>query len=215
MIDYPLQKGLIQADVPVEVGHDTGHFWFPSLHRVGQETLVCAVIRSDDVAQGKWPADLFISQDAGSSWRPDQSIDSYGHTSIRCDESNTLMMPYELWPLAPGDNKNCAAPGNMLTITSDGSLGVEVRDVQFCDFPAPLTGYHGDELFLHHTGNLLRLPGGSLLTMLYGRFEGSEDLNTFAVGCDDGGALGAIVALLPMAVLHPGRPKAPTKRMSN
>ena len=187
MIDYPLQKGLIKADVPVEVGHDTGHFWFPSLHRVGEETLVCAVIRSDDVAQGKWPADLFISQDAGSSWRPDQSIDSYGHTSIRCDESSTLMMPYELWPLAPGDNKNCAAPGNMLTITSDGSLGVEVRDVQFCDFPAPLTGYHGDELFLHHTGNLLRLPRGSLLTMLYGRFEGSEDLNTFAVGSDDGG----------------------------
>ncbi len=98
-IDYSLPNGVIQASAPVEVGHNTGYFWFPSLHQVGDDTLVCAVIRSADIAQGKWPAELFISADAGATWRLDQAIDSYGHTSIRCGQATTLMMPYELWPV--------------------------------------------------------------------------------------------------------------------
>ena len=110
MIDYPLQNGLVQAGAPVEVGQGTGYFWFPSLHRVGDDALVCACIRSADVAQGKWPADLFVSHDAGGSWHPDQRIDSYGHTSVR-DASSTLMMPYEQWPQAPGDRQNCVRSG--------------------------------------------------------------------------------------------------------
>ena len=187
MIDYSLQNGLIQAGVPVEVGHNTGHFWFPSLNTVGDDTLICAVIRSADVAQGKWPAELFVSQDAGSSWRLDQAIDSYGHTSVRCDQSTTLMMPYELWPVSPDDNNNGVAPGNLLTRATDGSLVVEPRDVQFCDFPAPLAKYHEDELFLHHTGNIRRLPGGQLFTMLYGQFDGGESYCSFAVVSNDGG----------------------------
>ena len=53
MIDYFLPNGLIQIDTPVEVGHNTDYFWFPSLHKVGDNALVCAVIRSADIAQGK------------------------------------------------------------------------------------------------------------------------------------------------------------------
>ena len=185
MIDYPLHNGLVRAGALVEVGQGTGHFWFPSLHRVGGDTLVCACIRSADVAQGKWPADLFVSHDAGGSWHPDQRIDSYGHTSVR-DSSSTLMMPYEQWPQSPGDRQNCVAPGNVLTM-ADGALVVESRDVRVVDFPRPLADYHEDELRLQHNGNILCLKDGSLLTTMYGKFDGEEGYNTFAVVSDDGG----------------------------
>ena len=136
-------------------------------------------------AQGKWPADLFVSHDAGGSWHPDQRIDSYGHTSVR-DSSSTLMMPYEQWPQSPGDRQNCVAPGNVLTM-ADGALVVEPRDVRVADFPRPLADYHEDELRLQHNGNILRLKDGSLLTTMYGKFDGEEGYNTFAVVSDDGG----------------------------
>lgn len=187
MIDYLLPNGLMQASAPVEVGHATGHFWFSSLHRVGEEMLVCAVIRSADVAQGKWPADLFVSTDAGVTWRLDQAIDSFGHASIGCSETTTLMMPYELWPVAASDKRSGTAPGNMLTVASDGALAVEAREVQFCDFPAPLADAYEGEIMLHHTGNILRLPSGLLVTNLYGKFAGDEHFSTFAVASDDGG----------------------------
>ena len=211
MIDYSLRNGLIQAGVPVEVGHNTGHFWFPSLHKVGEDTLICAVIRSADVAQGKWPAELFLSEDAGSTWRPDQAIDSYGHTSIRRDPSTTLMMPYELWPVSPDDRKNGAAPGNMLTRASDGSLVVEPREVRFGDFPAPLAEYHEDELLLHHTGNILRLPGGSLLTTLYGKFDGDERYSSFAVVSDDNGFTWSYRSTVAAGDAVPGAPEGPNE----
>ena len=211
MIDYSLRNGLIQAGVPVEVGHDTGHFWFPSLHRVGEDTLICAVIRSADVAQGKWPADLFVSQDAGSAWRLDQAIDSYGHTSIRRDQSTTLMMPYELWPVSPDDRKNGAAPGNILAKAPDGSLVVKARDIRFGDFPAPLADYHEDELLLHHTGNIRYLPGGSLFTTLYGKFDGDERYSSFAVVSDDGGFTWTYRGTIAAGDAVPGAPEGPNE----
>ena len=209
MIDYPLQNGLVQAGVPVEVGQDTGHFWFPSLHQVGDDALVCACIRSADVAQGKWPADLFVSHDAGGSWHPDQRIDSYGHTSVR-DASSTLMMPYEQWPQAPGDRQNGVAPGNVLTMV-DGALAVEPRDVWVCDFPRPLADYHEDELRLQHNGNILRLEDGSLLTTMYGKFDGEEGYNTFAVVSDDGGFAWTYRSTVAGPDAAPGAPEGPNE----
>ena len=185
MIEHSLQNGLIQVSAPVEVGRNSGHFWFPSLHKVA-ETLVCAVIRSADVAQGKWPADLYVSHDEGATWAFDQPIDSYGHTSVCHDPATTLMMPYETWPLTNGDRCNATAPGTLLTSSGD-SLMVEPREVRFLDFPFPLADYHEDELMLNHTGRIRRLSSGRLMTDLYGRCEGDTHLSSFAfVSQDDG-----------------------------
>jgi hypothetical protein len=188
MIEYPLKNGLIEAGAPVEVGHNTGHFWFSSLHQVGEQTLVCTVVRSADVAQGKWPAQLFVSEDAGATWRSDTSIETMGHASIRHTASSTLMMPYELWPDSPRDMTNGKAMGTMLTKTANGTLEAEPREIRFCGFPAPFAKYHEDGLFLLHSGNILRLGSdGSLFTTLYGVLEGSEVMLIFAVVSNDGG----------------------------
>ncbi len=205
MIDYPLRNGLVRAGAPVEVGRGSGHFWFPSLHRVDDDTLVCACIRSADVAQGQWPADLFASDDAAGSWRPDQSVDSYGHTSVR-NPSGTLMMPYEQWPQSPGDRKNCAAPGHALKVV-DGALLVEVREVRIFDFPRPLAEYHENELWLLHSGNILRLEDGSLLTTMYGKFDGEEGLNSFALVSDDGGLSWRYRSTIAARDAAPGAPE--------
>lgn len=210
MIEYPRQNAIIEADAPVEVGRSPGHFWFSSLHRVGVDTLACGVIRSADVAQGQWPAELFISEDAGATWRPDQTIDCYGHASVRRDESTTLMMPYELWPLSPGDRKNGIARGTVLTLSS-GALQTEAREVRFCDFPDPLAAHHEDELFLHHNGNILHLPGGSLFTTLYGKLEGDESMRTFAAVSEDGGFNWRYRGTVADGDAAPGAPEGPNE----
>lgn len=187
MTSYQLQNGLIEADTPVEVGHNSGHFWFSSLHQVGTDALICAIARTADTAQGKWPAQLFVSEDAGATWRPDISIESMGHATIRHDASSTLMMPYELWPDSPRDMRNGKAMGTMLTKTADGTLAAVPSEVRFCDFPAPFAQYHEEELFLLHSGNILRLADGSLFTTVYGVLEGPEEMRVFAVVSNDGG----------------------------
>ena len=64
-VTYQLEHSIIEAAAPVEVGHKTGQFWFPTLHQIGTSTLICAVVRGDDTAQGQWPIDLLW---ASSLW---------------------------------------------------------------------------------------------------------------------------------------------------
>ena len=47
-VPYQLEHSIIEAAAPVEVGHKTGQFWFPTLHQIGTSTLICAVVRGDD-----------------------------------------------------------------------------------------------------------------------------------------------------------------------
>ena len=210
MVDYSLPNGLIQIDAPVEVGHNTDYFWFPSLHKVGGNALVCAVIRSADIAQGKWPADLFVSIDAGATWRFDQAIDSYGHISFGEDAATTLMMPYELWPISADDKRNGTAPGHMLKM-ADGVLTVEAREIRFGAFPADFADYHEDEILLHHTGNILRLADGSLCTMLYGKFAGDERYRNFAAASDDGGFIWSYLGTVATENDAPAAPEGPNE----
>ncbi|MBD06976.1 MAG: hypothetical protein CME24_21825, partial [Gemmatimonadetes bacterium] len=116
-VTYQLEHSIIEAAAPVEVGHKTGQFWFSTMHQIGEDTLICAVVRSDDTAQGQWPGVLYVSEDAGLTWREDLAIESHGHASVSHDESSTLMMPYEFWPASPGSKTDCVAPGTMLTKT--------------------------------------------------------------------------------------------------
>ncbi len=185
-VTYQLEHSIIEAAAPVEVGHKTGQFWFPTLHQIGTSTLICAVVRGDDTAQGQWPGELYVSEDAGLTWREDLTIESYGHASVRHDESTTLMMPYAFWPTSPGSKTDCIAPGTLLTKSSDGSLEAAARDIRFLGFPS-LAPYHNDVLSLLHSGNLLRLADGSLLTTLYGELEGDQsNWLAFAAVSEDG-----------------------------
>ncbi len=96
-------------------------------------------------------------------------------------------MPYELWPASPGSKTDCVAPGTLLTKTSDGSIAAAARDVRFSNFPS-LAPYHQDVLCLLHSGNLLRLADGSLLTTLYGKLERDEKKwLIFSAVSNDGG----------------------------
>ena len=184
-VTYQLDRSTIEAAAPVEVGHKAGQFWFSTLHQIGTDTLVCSVVRADDTAQGQWPGELYVSEDGGVSWREDLAIESCGQASVRHDESSTLVMPYELWPASPGSKTDCVAPGTLLT--RDGSLAATARDVRFSNFPS-LAPYHQDLLCLLHSGNLLRLADGSLLTTLYGKLQRDEKkwLIFAAVSNDDG-----------------------------
>ena len=120
------------------------------------------------------------------------------------------MMPYEQWPQSPGDRQNCAARGNALKMV-DGALVVEARDVRVSDFPCPLADYHEEELFLLHTGNILRLEDGGLFTTVYGKFDGEEGFNSFAVVSDDGGYSWTYRSTVAGPEAVPGAPEGPNE----
>lgn len=121
------------------------------------------------------------------------------------------MMPYELWPAAPEDNLNSAASGNLVTLSTTGTLTVETPNITFCDFPAPLATYHEDELFLHHTGNILHLPGGQLFTTLYGKFDGDTHFCSFAVVSNDGGFTWFFRSIIATGDDVPDAPEGPNE----
>ncbi|MDQ1249912.1 MAG: hypothetical protein QG597_4289, partial [Actinomycetota bacterium] len=64
------------------------------------------MVRTEDRAQGKWPAALYLSRDGGASWAHAADTDSYGPVSTLLPSGQLLILPYELWPLVPGDRRN-------------------------------------------------------------------------------------------------------------
>ncbi len=172
---------------PVEVGRDTGHFWFSTLHPVEGQDVFCLVITVADKAQGKWPAVLCLSRDGGRSWRRVMEIDSHGPNSIRLASRKLLLMPYELWPASPGDKRNAQADGTIITCREDGEVSLETTTVRFLDFPRDLKDYHEGELHVLTSGNILPLRDGRLFTTLCGKCPGEERYTNYAVASDDGG----------------------------
>ena len=177
----------LELAAPVEVGRAKGHFWFPSLHSIQGKELFCEVVVAADRPQGKWPATLFLSQDGGATWRKVRDIDSYGPTSIVIGPRKILLMPYELWPLSPGDRRNATADGTIIQCGEDGAVELSTIPVRYLGFPRDLADYHAGELNLCTNGNILPLRDGTLLTTLYGTFAGDEKYVNFAVASDDGG----------------------------
>lgn len=187
MEEYPLADCVLHAAPPVEVGRAKGHHWFPSLHPIGEQGVLCEVVTTDDKAQGKWPAVLYLSRDRGASWRRAADIDSYGPISIPLGANQTLLMPYELWPLTPGDKRNAQADGTILTGGPNGNLSLATTPVKYLDFPRDLADYNVEELCLLTNGNILPSRDGSLLTTVYGQFAGESKYSNLAVRSDDGG----------------------------
>ena len=106
MMRYSLDDCRLEISAPVEVGRASGHHWFSTLHPMEGASILCEVVVTDDKAQGKWPAWLYLSRDAGRSWDKVCEIDSYGPSSVSLAPRRILLMPYELWPLSPGDRRN-------------------------------------------------------------------------------------------------------------
>ena len=80
-----------------------------------------------------------------------------------------MLLPYEFWPLSPGDRRNAVTDGTIISKT-DGNLDTEPVPVRFIGFDRDLDGYNVDELFLLTCGEILRLRDGGLITTIYGRF---------------------------------------------
>jgi len=184
---YEFDGFFAELSAPVEVGRSKGHFWFSSLHPLEGQEVLCEVVRTDDRAQGEWPATLCLSQDGGQTWRRVCDIDCNGPQSLRLGPRRLLLMPYELWPAAPGERRNAVANGTVLSCAEDGAVAAERVPVRFEDFPRDLDDYHEGELRLMTNGNILPLRDGRLFTTLYGRFAGEERTSVFAVTSEDGG----------------------------
>lgn len=190
MRNYALDGCRLHVEAPVEVGRASGHHWFPTLHSVAGSDLLCEVVITADQAQGQWPAWLYRSCDAGQSWEKACEIDSYGPSSVPLGSRTMLLMPYELWPLSPGDRRNAVAEGTIVTCTEDGTVTTERIPVRFVGFPRDLDGYHIDGLFLLTNGTILTVQGDRLFTTLYGRFVPNTESHQYecvAVVSDDGG----------------------------
>ncbi len=180
----------VELSAPVEVGRAAGHHWFPSLHPLTREDIFCCVVRSADQAQGKWPAWMYLSRDSGRTWRRGTELASYGPISRALAPDRLLLMPYELWPLHPGDRRNLVADGHVLTLAADGTVTVEPRPVRYLGMPRDVEDYHAGELYMVTNGNLLPLRDGRLFSTIYGRFRPDSASNHYtcvAVVSDDGG----------------------------
>jgi hypothetical protein len=184
---YELQGCALELAPPVEVGRAKGHFWFSTLHSLGGSDVLCEVVLSDDKAQGKWPAVLYLSRDAGGTWRRARETDSYGPVSTLLGPGKVLLMPYECWPLAPNDKRNAVADGTLLTLAADGALTAEATPVKYLDFPRDLAEYNTTELYLLTNGNILPTKDNRLFTTVYGRRAGEAKDCVWAVTSDDGG----------------------------
>lgn len=187
MRSYELQGCRVEAGAPAEVGRAPGHFWFSTLHPVEGDDILCLVIITEDKAQGEWPSLLYRSRDGGQSWVKACDIASYSAISTLLAPRKLLLMPYETWPLAPGEKRNARADGTIITCAADGSVTTERTPVRFLDWPRDLVDYNEDELTLHTNGNILPLRDGRLFSTLYGRFVGEELYRCQAATSEDGG----------------------------
>jgi hypothetical protein len=99
-----------------------------------------------------------------------------------------LLMPYETWPLSPGDKRNARADGTYVVRLTDGGLRAETAPVKFLGFPFDLDDYHQGELMLLTNGNILTLEDGRLFTTMYGRISGESKDSVFAMTSQDHGS---------------------------
>ena len=198
----------LEVGAPVEVDRHAGHFWFPTLHAVSGEDVLCSITTADDKAQGEWPAVLYRSQDGGRSWKRACDI-RYSPAATVLAPGKVLLMPYELWPLAPGEKRNLRADGTTLTCTADGSVSAERTPVKLLGFPRDLADYHESELRIVANGNILPLRDGRLFMTVYGTFDGEEKYDVFAMSSDDGGRTWEYVSTVARWQDTPGANEGP------
>lgn len=212
MATYPLAGCRLDLSAPVEVGRAPGHHWFSTLHPLSGTDVLCVAVTAADVGQGQWPAILYRSRDGGRSWRLVTRIDSYGPSSLRLGPDRLLLMPYELWPLAPGDRRNATARGTLIACAADGAVGIDRAPVTFRGFPRDLAPYNRDQVFLLTNGNILPVGGDRLLTTIYGRFLPAADRYECVAVCSrDGGTTWHYLSRVAQSQDTPGAAEGPNE----
>jgi len=229
MIPYEVAGIRVEIGAPVLVGSREGHLWFPTLHPFERREagagpardILCLGAIADDKAQGSWPGALYLSRDGGASWAPAGEIACCGPASVALatqgaladhgapELGRRLLMPYELWPLAPGERRDLIAQGTVLALREDGALSAAPAPVRFGGFPADLADYHEGELLLLTNGNILPLADGRLFTTLYGVYAGEERYRLLAVTSADGGFTWRYHALVASWQDIPSGPEGP------
>jgi hypothetical protein len=184
---YTYQDCVLEAGPPAEVGRAAGHFWFPSLHAVQGNDLFCEANLTDDKPQGEWPAALCLSRDGGATWRRVRDLESCGPISVSLGPRKILIMPYETWPVSPGDKRNAKAKGTVVALSEAGAATAERVAMTFEGFPRDLAPYHVGEVYLLANGNILSLKNRALFTTLYGKFAGDTKDSCWAVSSTNQG----------------------------
>jgi hypothetical protein len=209
MKTYKCENIDLEISAPSLVGSQQGHFWFPTIHPLGGADILCEVVLSPDVAQGEWPASLYLSRDSGNTWAHATDIDSYGHSSNLRGERELLLMPYETWPLEPGDSRNGAASGTIISMTSNGQVSSERMQMKFLGFPSDIADNPKTGLCLMNNGNILKLSDGSLFTTVYGKYAGDEKCSVWCMTSADGGVTWNYLSLVASWKDTPGATEGP------
>jgi len=201
----------VELAPPVEVGRAGGHFWFSRLLRLEDRRLLCEVTLAEDKGQGEWPAALFLSEDAGATWRRTIDIPACGMGATALEPGHILLQPYELWPLRPGDRRNAGAQGTRMAAGARGEVRIERTPVAFYGFPRDYQDYNRDQLLVLANGTVTPLKDGRLLSTVYGRFVGDSRLSLCSVTSEDRGATWRYQALIAGADVAPGAREGPNE----
>lgn len=165
-----------------------GHLWFPTLHHLGENGLLCIAAISADHSQETWPAVAYLSRDGGFGWRKISEISRYALSSVPIGATETLLLPYELAPDSPGKHRTARALGTRVMVGVHGMITAFPQEVQFDGFPRDLAVSPHGGLCMVTGGNVIELPDGIWFTTLYGRFVGDEHYSLLGmVSHDDGG----------------------------
>lgn len=168
---------------PVKIGSAPGHFWFPALHVLNAQAMLCLVPDVPDVGESRWMSRLYFSRDS-ETW---QDIGEVPYGSSSCQYGpGLLVQPYEFWP----DDDTCAAVsgGFFFSLNATGKPDWKMQSIRVSGFPAPLASYAKGKAFLLASGDdILPLTDGRLFTTLYGRLAGDKKYRLFAVISGDGG----------------------------
>ncbi|CAK0742419.1 hypothetical protein CCP3SC15_110014 [Gammaproteobacteria bacterium] len=159
---------------PIRVDARPGHLWFPTLHSLGGEEVLCIAAVSADQPQGIWPASAYLSRDGGRTWQGVPEISRYALASVFIGPRDILLLPYELAPASPGDSRTATALGTRITLDNSGTVTAIPQPVQFAGLPRAVTNYPHGGLCMVTGSNVIGLAGGTLFTTLYGRFIGEK-----------------------------------------
>ncbi|CAK0777627.1 Sialidase domain-containing protein [Gammaproteobacteria bacterium] len=196
---------------PSRVDGRSGHLWFPTLHPLGGEGVLCIAAVTSDRPQGVWPAAAYWSRDSGSSWQKVPEVIHYALASILIKPGDLLLLPYELAPASCVDHCSATAQGTRLILKDSGTVTATPQQVQFDNFPRDIAIHSHGGLRMVTGGNVLGLADGSLFTTLYGRFIGEERYSLLGMVSHDNGYHWSFRAQLADGWDLPNSPEGPSE----
>ncbi len=172
---------------PVRVDERPGHLWFPTLHAVGEEEVLCVAAITHDQPQGVWPAAAYLSRNGGRSWRWVPEITDYALASVRLGPRDLLLLPYALAPTSQYNYDSAFAIGTRVTLKGNGILTTACHTIRFHDLPREVDRYPHGGLRMVMGGNVVVLAEGTLWTNVYARCRGDQHYSLWGMVSRDNG----------------------------